>query len=160
MQLYSIVVPFCFMEKVLTSKTRRFTPKFATFLASRPKDVCLQCRYRAASANQTRHAPLISPFISRRYASDSVKDKVLKRLWGRSSKDVSGDSRKGFTGGERAERETQGNEGEQEAGYEFDTQDGGAGYVEALTTDGLSTIGEITPQIRAKRLRLRDGYRG
>ena len=150
------------MERVVTSKSmaRRVSPRLAAFLASRSQNVCLQCKYRAASAILSRHAALISPFVIRRHASDSVKDKVLSRLWGRSSKDTSDSSHKGSTGEESAELETQLNEGEQEAGYEFHKQDAGAEYMEALTTDGLSTIGEITQEIRAKRLGLRDGYRG
>ena len=150
------------MEKAVTSKNlaRRVSPRITTFLASRSQDVCVQCRYRAASAIQSRHANPISPVIVRRYASDSVKDRVIKRLWGRTSKDASDSPHKGLTGEEKGEREMRGNEGEHEAGYEFDNQDAGAEYVEALTTDGLSTIGEITPEIRAKRLGLGGGYKG
>ena len=145
------------METVVT---RRVSPRLAALFASRSQDVCLQCKYRAASAIQSRHAALISPVTVRRYASESVKDKVLKRLWGRSSKDTSDEPYKGLTREQRAERESRENEGEHETGYEFDGQDAGAEYVEALTTDGLRTVGEITPKIRAKRLGLRDGYRG
>ena len=88
-----------------------------------------------------------------------MKDKVLKRLWGRPSKNSPDKPDKRLTG-EEAIYESQGNEGEREASYEFGEQDAGAGYVEALTTDGLRTVGETTPEIRAKRLGLHDGYRG
>ena len=127
--------------------------RLAALYSTGPQGICLQCRYRAATAFRSRSPVTYSPVITRRHASESIKDKVLKRLRGRSAED------KGLTEEEKANRKAGDQEGERKAEFEIDGQGTKEGYVPASYDDGLPRIGGITREVRLRMSGLRSGYK-